>query len=489
MANLRVCHRATRQVQALLAKENTMRTTLALLLLLLAACASPGESTASARGTPRVSPDGRFLVHADGTPFVWLGDTAWGLFEKAVLEPTEAQPAVDLYFKTRAAQGFTVVQAALIFEGWKRIDGLTPFEDDRRTPRPAYWDVVGKIIDRAAAYGIRIAALPTWMVDVPHEHPLVEEPAVAYGYGRHLGGRFRANVIWVLGGDPYKKATDVDTPERLAMTRAIAEGIADGVNGVDRHDGEADWTSTLMTFHPKGGNHSSSERLHGEPWLDFNMIQTTTSRDFANYRTVERDYAKTPVKPTFDSEVAYEASHSLGGSTKEPPLPRISPWEVRRAAYWNIFAGGFGHTYGHRSYIRWTLKGEKLRFGAETPWAEALEAPGALQMGHLKRLLRSRPFLSRVPDQGLIDGEAGAGREHRRATRGEGYAMVYLPAGGRVRVKQSFAAARAWWFDPRDGSAREAAGTAEFEAPSSGEGHDWVLVVDDAARGFAPPGR
>jgi hypothetical protein len=468
---------------------SAMKTAFALLLALLLGCAAPGASQGSTPGPLRVSENGRFLVQDDGTPFVWLGDTAWALFEKAVLEPTDAQPAVDLYFKTRAAQGFTVVQAALIFEGWKRIDGLTPFEDDRSTPRAAYWDVVGKIIDRAAAHGIRIAALPAWMVDVPHEHPLVKEPAVAYRYGRYLGGRFRSNVIWVMGGDPYKNATDVDNPPRLAMTRAIAEGIADGHNGVDRPDGQADWTSTLMTFHPKGGNHSSSERLHGEPWLDFNMIQTTTSRDFANYKTVERDYAKTPVKPTFDSEVAYEASHSLGGSTKEPPMPRISPWEVRRAAYWNVFAGGFGHTYGHRSYIRWTLKGEKLKFGAETPWYEALEAPGALQMGHLKRLLLSRPFLKRVPDQGLIDGEAGAGREHKRATRGDGYALVYLPAGGSVRVKHGFAAVRAWWFDPRDGSAKEAAGTAEFQAPTSGEGQDWVLVVDDAARAFPPPGR
>jgi hypothetical protein len=476
-----------------------MKLTLALPFLLLAGCAGGPRGDGRIQRL-QVSPDGRFIVDETGAPFFWLGDTAWGLFEKAVPEPAENQPAVDLYFRTRAAQGFTVVQAALIFEGWKRVDGSTPFQADRATPSEPYWDAVARIIDRAAAHGIRVAALPAWMVDVPHDHPIVKDPAVAYRYGRFLGTRFkdRTNIIWVLGGDPYKKNTDVDHPERLAMTRAIAEGIADGVGGVDLQDGRSDWSSTLMTFHPKGGNHSSSERLHAEPWLDFNMIQTTTSRDFANYLTVEKDYGKTPVKPTFDSEVAYEASHSLGGSTKEPPLPRISPWDVRRAAYWNVFAGGFGHTYGHRSYIRWTLKGEKLRFGAETPWYEALEAPGALQMAHLRRLILSRPVLTRIPDQGLLAREAGAGREHVRATRaGDGtYAFVYVPSGAPVAVnldRLSGATLRAWWFDPRDGSARDAGrvvrqGSKEFTPPTRGEGQDWVLVLDDSSRNFGAPG-
>ena len=44
-----------------------------------------------------------------------------------------------------------------------------------------------------------------------------------------------------------------------------------------------------------------------------------------------------------------------------------------------------------------------------------------------------------------------------------------------------------WWFDPRVGAAfkigqiaRE--GTKAFTPPSSGYGHDWVLVLDDAAQ-------
>jgi hypothetical protein len=463
---------------------------------------SPGARADLAR--LRVSEDGRSLVREDGAPFFWLGDTAWSLFEKAVREPAADQPEVDLYFRTRAAQGFTVVQTTLIKEEWEDAYGHALFEDDQATPRvrpgPAddYWDMASYIVDRAAAHGMYLAILPAWAANIPADHPLVQSPAAAYRYGHFLGTRYgdRRHLIWVLGGDPHRRGTDVDHPERLAMIRALAEGIADGVNGADGQDGSADWATTLMSYHPKGGNHSSSERLHDEPWLDFNMIQTTTARDFANYVTVERDYARTPPKPTFDSEVAYEASHSLGGTTRESPLPRISPWEVRRAAYWNVFAGGFGHTYGHRSFIRWTRTGERLVFGADVPWHQALEAPGARQMRHLKELMLSRPSAS-VPDQSLLIGDAGSRRTHARAARAAdgSFAFVYLPSGGDVTIdltRLSGATVRARWFDPRDGSLRAAgessrAGARTFQAPSRGDAQDWVLVLDDAGRGLRVP--
>jgi hypothetical protein len=454
----------------------------------------------------RVSPDGRSLVREDGAPFFWLGDTAWALFEKAVREPASDQPALDTYFAARRRQGFTVVLASLIKEAWKDAAAHPIFEEGSATPRVRpgsrddFWDMATYVIDRAAAHGLYLGVFPAWAVNVPPEHPLVRSPDAAYRYGHFLGARYgdRPHLFWVLGGDPHRKGTDVDNPDRLAMTRALAEGIADGANGVDRRDGTADWSTTLMTYHPKGGNHSSSELLHDEPWLDFNMVQTTTARDFANYRTVARDYARLPPKPTLDTEVAYEGSHSLGGATKESPLPRISPWEVRRAAWWNVLAGGFGHTYGHRSFIRWTRTGEKLIFGADTPWHQVLDAPGALQMRHLARLIQSRPLTSRVPDQQLIVGEPGTGRAHVRAARSAdgAVALLYLPSGGAVTVdldRLSGVSIRPWWFDPRTGTAspageRPRTGSATFTSPSRGDAEDWVLVLDDAARGFGPPG-
>ena len=198
----------------------------------------------------------------------------------------------------------------------------------RPGPNDDYWDHVDWCVAEAKRNALYLAALPCWLSAIEDKNPMVRDPRVAYRYGHFLGTRYgnEPHLIWVLGGDAYQKGRNVDTPARLALVRAQAEGIADGANGVDQFDGQADWKTTLMTFHPPGGNHSSSEWLHAEPWLDFNMIQTTTRFSFENWRAVAKDYALQPPKPTLDAEVAYEGSLSAASNRAarpaHPPLGR-----------------------------------------------------------------------------------------------------------------------------------------------------------------------
>ena len=113
--------------------------------------------------------------------------------------------------------------------------------------------------------------------------------------------------------------------------------------------------------------------------------------------------------------------------------------------------------------------------------------------------MESRPFLTRVPDQSLIVGDAWVGTgDHLRATRDEArtYAMLYVPSGQHVKANLTLLAGdkvRAWWFNPRDGVATllgelEKKPDAEFKPPFDARGRDWVLVLDDAARNFPVPG-
>ncbi|MHB8899770.1 MAG: glycoside hydrolase family 140 protein [Thermoguttaceae bacterium] len=443
----------------------------------------------------KVSENGRFLVTADGQPFFWLGDTSWRFLVKASREDSESQPSALRYFDRRAAQGFNVIQTVVAHVDLPAnaaghaalVDG--DFGRPRTLPGPDndYWDDIDWFVDQAAARGLYLALLPTWNSRVPENHPMVKDPAIAYRYGHFLGSRYRdrTNIVWVLGGDP-QPSRDVGVPERLAMIRAMAEGLADGSRGVDRQDGQADWTSTLMTYHPRGGGQSSSKHLHREPWLDFNMIQTTTRFAFANYETVAADYALEPPKPTLDAEVAYEGSLSLNG--KEPQDRRIAPWDVRRAAYWSVFAGSLGHTYGHRSFIAWIRKGETFKYGAHIPWYESLDAPGANQMRHLRRLIESRRLVDHVPDGKLLADDGPGGKGHLEAMRaGDGReALVYSPLGEPVRVRlDQFETGRvaASWFDPRSGQVQpigsfDSRGERTFTPPSHGEDCDWVLILE-----------
>jgi hypothetical protein len=117
-------------------------------------------------------------------------------------------------------------------------------------------------------------------------------------------------------------------------------------------------------------------------------------------------------------------------------------------------------------------------------------------MQHARHLMLSRPFLTRIPDQALIASQVGSGSYHVRATRDAAgsYALVYLPAGQAVELDVTALSGehvRCFWYDPRSGAASQI-GTLQrqdrmrFTPP--GGGPDWVLVIDDAARGFPAPG-
>jgi hypothetical protein len=80
------------------------------------------------------------------------------------------------------------------------------------------------------------------------------------------------------------------------------------------------------------------------------------------------------------------------------------------------------------------------------------------------------------------------------------FIMIYTADGEPFRVDTTVLPGpdlKAWWFDPRTGTAVDAgsvpkAPSVDFFPPETGDGDagpDWVLVVNEAARGVGPPGR
>ena len=465
-------------------------------LLVLAGCAkSPSVSVDFSRGDLEVSGNGRFLVHADGTPFFYMGDTAWELFHRLNREEAEQ------YLENRRAKRFTVIQAVALAE----LDGLnapnaygdrplldndpekpwtTPGGDPSDSVSYDYWDHVDWILGRADEKGLFIGLLPTWgdkVVAIWGTGPVVFNERNARVYGAWLGKRYgnRPNIIWILGGDrpPVHEGMDY-----MPVWRAMAEGI----RSADRRH--------LMTYHI-WGEHSSSEFLHHEPWLDFNMIQTGhRTEDMRNYDFIERDYRLEPVKPTLDGESAYE-DHTVNW---DPKNGWFDEYDVRRGAYWALFAGGLGHTYGCHPVWQMMDQGRQPITGTRHSWHEVLDLPGAFQMMHVRALMESRPMAGRVPDQSLIEGDPGEGADHVRATRGKGYAFAYEPTGRILNMRLGVLSGekvRATWYDPRSGKASkigvfENRGEKAFDPPGEpGEGNDWVLVLDDVQAGYKAPGK
>jgi hypothetical protein len=439
---------------------------------------------------PRIqlSNNRRFLVTEAGHPFFWLADTGWELFHRLTREDAAH------YFATRRRQRFNVIQAVALaeFDGLHTANayGDTPLIDDDPTrPNERYFAYVDELVHLAATYDLYIGLLPTWGDKVNRNQwgvgPIVFNADNARVYGRYLGRRYGAqsNIIWVLGGDrPAIHEEDDYRP----LWRAMAAGIDEGAG-----------IRTLKTYHPLGG-HSTSAWLHEEEWLDFNMMQSGhgRGRDTAVWEQIEHDYGLQPAKPTLDGEPNYE-DHPVN------PWPQWSPrngyfrdYDVRKQIYRSVFAGGCGVTYGHHAVWQFYSPARPVVNHADRYWQEAIERPGANQVQFLRNLMESRPFTNRIPDQALLATSPGAAESHIRATRDAGgaYAFIYLPARQAITVdisKLGNGLLFAWWYNPRSGVATPIGevnpmGRAGFTPPL--DGPDWVLVLDDAAQGFAPPG-
>lgn len=444
----------------------------------------------------KVSDNKRFLVKADGSPFFWLGDTAWELFHRATREDA------DRYLKNRADKGFTVIQAVALAE----MDGLNvpnsyghrPLANNDPT-RPDvkdgaandYWDHVDYIVRKAESLGLYIGFLPTWGDKWNKKWgvgPEIFTAQNAESYGEWLGRRYKdaPNIVWILGGD-----RPVETDAHKEIIRAMARGLRRGDGG-----------NHLMTFHPTGGQ-SSSTPFHTDDWLDFNMRQNGHTPEFnPRYEQTRADYDRTPIKPVLDGEPIYE-DHPISFKAKE--LGHSVAADVRRPLYWDLFTGAFGHTYGHHSVWQMWQPGRQPVNNPLMVWHEAIDQPGAAQMQHGRRLMESRPFLTRMPDDSVIvpadppSSVPGAGLKRYVATRDEAgsYAMVYVPTGRRFKVrmdKLSGGQVKAWWFNPRDGRARligqfPNTGEREFTPPDLGENLDWILVLDDARKNYPAPGQ
>jgi hypothetical protein len=309
----------------------------------------------------------------------------------------------------------------------------------------------------------------------------------AAAFARFLATRYRTepNIIWINGGD----IRGDDHPEVWRILGLTLKQFDPG---------------HLVTFHPFGRTQSSTW-FHNEPWLDFNMFQsghrrydqddTAERRGEDNWRYVAADWAKRPPKPTLDGEPSYE---NIPQGLHDPAQPYWTADDARRYAYWSVFAGACGHTYGDNAVMQMHQPGGGAgSYGVRNFWFEAIDDPGAGQMRHLKRLILSRPFFERVPDQSLIVGDHGVRYDYVAATRGVSYLFAYTYTGRPFQIRLGVLSGRrlrGFWYSPRDGSVRPLGvfpneGVRIFTPPGvPGPGNDWVLALDDESRRFPVPG-
>ena len=418
-------------------------------------------------GAVRVSDNGRYLAHEDGTPFFWLMDTAWN----GALKSTEE--GWRTYLDDRLSKGFTGIQ--FVTTQWRAArsdrEGGTAYSGyENITIHPAFFQRLDERVDALNEAGLLAAPVVLWALGDEKEVPgkLPEDQAIRLA--RYITARYGAHhVAWFLAGD------ENFSDERGERWRRIGEAVFEE----PQHE-------ALATVHPQG-RQWHLEAFRDEDWYDFIIYQSShgggpETIEWIHSGPPSQNWQNEPVLPVINSEPGYE--DHIAWERDE----RHTAFDIRQQAYYSLLSSpAAGVSYGAQGVWSWeTEPGEPMNHegtGVAKPWDEAMHLPGSEDLKHLADLFTSVDWWQLRPDQDLLARQPGAGDPTKfvaaaRSTEGD-LAIVYLPEGGEVTLQTDELASNleAEWLNPREGRRRDAegAGAGTYEAPSN---QDWVLVLN-----------
>lgn len=423
---------------------------LSVALITAAGAASSLQDDGEGLAPVAISESGKYLVDSAGEPFFWFADTAWDLTHRLTREE------IEIYLDDRQDKGFTVILFRLPFRDLEREPqrdnryGQVPFVDkDITQPNETYFELVDFALEEMEERGMVAGILPLWgtVVSGRFGHDISEDDIVVYANWLSQRYQDRRNIVWVSGGDTGKN------PKWEILGRELKNADS----------------QKLVTFHPGRKGISSYHLYSDADWLDFHMVQTGHSKDLdTNYLVIEAIYHESN-KPVLNGEAAYEDIVDENGD-------RISPHQVRKAVYWSLLAGGFGHVYGHSEIFQFAraMEGQPDTWGANNSWTEALGSPGSMQMAILADLLESVPWHLFEPNQDLITSENLPGPAHIQAAaiNDGSMALIYFPEKqeATIDLEQMTGRFGIRWFNPATGEVQEvgnsvAIGSEQFTSP------------------------
>jgi hypothetical protein len=442
----------------------------------------------------RPSADNRYLVDADGKPFLMVGDSPQNLIVNLSV------PDAAEFMANRRSYGvnalwvnlFCIITNSTCPKDATTYDGIAPFltAGDLATPNPAYIQRADDMLKLAEQSGMVVLLDP---IETESWLPVLRQNGIekAFRYGQFLGDRFksRANIIWLHGNDFQSWRDKADA----ALVQAVARGIR-SVNATHMQTAEL--------------NYLTSGTLDDPSWSGLAELDAAYTY-LPTFAQVSAEYDRADHKPVFLVEAAYEGENNFladGGALAN----------LRKQEYWTMLSGGSGQLYG--SAWSWPL---------ENGWRAHLDTPGALQLKVMKSLFAPRKWYELRPDEDHTTITGGydaiaclAGRmavwvAHfpslerlvRRARRTEYIAangcataartddgslvIAYMPTLRPLIVDMTRLAGPviARWYDPTDGSFAEVqrtpianVGSLTFRPPNRNRGGDgdWVLVLETA---------
>ncbi len=423
------------------------------------------------RGFVRVHPNdssgSHYFEYADGTPFLWIGDTWWNWTDERIRLETFKR-LVD----NRADKGFNIGQLFVPGNGWQQVSSLLDSTFTRLSPE--HVKKVGAMIRYANSRGITVWIHGWWGRRDLKDKIGEEKIKRWWSYLIHRFGAY--NVIWTLAGE-YNMydygGFSIDFWKELGL-----------------YVKKEDPYKRIVSLHPtppfwNGGagapQWSTGDVMHSEPWLDYNQSQAGHGR-YANemipYIVVE-NYARKPAKPIVVTEPWYEF-------VEGNPTAR----DIRLAAWGAILSGAAGHTYGGGHVWRGCTPETGQIKGDVWPMQQGFESTtydyeGAVSMGILSTFFSSLQWWTLDSHPELI---GDSPQPFCLARPGKEY-VIYLRYGGYITVKLNASSKdffSYYFFNPATGektNETRVKGAASIPLacpamyPGSTRVQDWVVYI------------
>jgi len=414
------------------------------------------------RGMLKVSDNRRYLVHADGTPFFWLGDTAWN---GALLSDAAGW---SRYLADRAQKRFTAIK--FVTTQWRAATGDAGGRPaytghERIAIQHEFYKRMDERVDAVNAAGLVASPVLLWANHRDDPGLALSEPQAAL-LARYMVARYGAHhVIWILGGDSDYRGDKADRWKKIGRA-VFPQGPRQPV-----------------TMHPRGMQWVANE-FRNEPWFTFNCYQSGHGDSADTLRWLAEGppatgWREEPVRPHMNFEPNYEGHLSYQSRTP------FDAHAVRRAAYWSLLvAPPAGVSYGAHGIWGWQTRAEEplnhRGAGIAPPWPQAMALRGSSDMQHLAALFASFDWWRLRPARDLLAEQPGKTDPRRyitiARTDDDRVTVAYVPMGDTVRLADA-TRTRARWFNPRAGlwtaAIADAAGR-NFAPPND---RDWVLVL------------
>jgi hypothetical protein len=418
-------------------------------------------------GPVRVAQDKRHFEHADGTPFLWLGDTWWKCLCRRMTWEGFQQLTAD-----RKAKGFNVVQIVCgpypdedMMEARWENEGGKPYQKlDFSVMNPAYFDYADRRFQHLIDNGIVPAIVGGWGRPQGGGQPTIVQVGLD-GYKRHwrhLIARYGAYpVAWILGGE----ASDGNGPW----------------SDLTKYVHETDPYRRLLVYHSPSDPRQAIKA--NNELFDFDMVgighdgMNTAGQTLT---LIKSSLTQTPARPALCGEACYEGHMQTNFQ------------DIQRHMFWSfVLSGAAGHTYGAAGIWHASVEGDAGHTGIHgheydfTTWKEGMSFPGATQVGLGKKLLEKYPWHrfeshSEWVDEGLF--AAGIPGE---------LVFVYLPkrgiydwSGFTVRGLTPETRYATFFYDPATGRRFDKVITTNIDGtwttPNVPSPQDWVLVLERA---------